>query len=295
MDLEAARESRLERIWYACRRVWMKRNRTGLQNRPILRNYILWFACILVLLLVREMSVEPPEEVRPDPVEPGRVRTTTTIPASFSPSFPMDFFPNLATTFFPGSEDPGAVQEAEDASLCPRSDPDAATAPKPHVMALFEELRSLQELRSDRTRHLELSNTVSVAASPHELNVPRRTRQQQNLGMQLRRVQEQIHLDLSKHDELCLAGVHVGVPIRLIVLESQGTLLNPVLVSASDATHTRLEATAFEPEILKQKTRSFEVSIQYLDLEYASHTKTFSNIDAQCILHLLDAMNAVPF
>lgn len=284
MDLEAARESRLERIWYACRRVW--RNRRGIQNRPILRNYILWFLCIMVLLIVREIqvTVESPimEEININPVE--MVEQTNPDVGGAIP----DFFPNLEfwlRSFWKETD------TQDDVDVCEEPKPE----PSLDVMSLFEELRSLEEIRSDPSGQMKLSKTVSVSVPTQELNVARRTRQKHNLGMQLRRVQEQLSQDITTHDELCLASLHAGVPIRMMVLQTQGILLNPEIVTTSDVTLTRLEATAFEPEVLKQKSRSMDVTVQYYDLEGVTHSNTFSNIDAQCILHLMDAMNAVPF
>ena len=114
--------------------------------------------------------------------------------------------------------------------------------------------------------------------------------------MGLDRVQEQILNDILVHGELCLASVHVGVPIRMMVLQSIGTLINPEILNVSETTRNRLEATAFQPNLLKKKLRPSSATVRFSSLDDDSpQTKTLHDVDAQCVLHLMDAMDALPF
>ena len=272
MDIEAARESRVERAWYTIRRLW--RNHVTLINRPILRNYLVWFLAVTVVLaLCPEIATVP----KPSPVPSVAVHD---IQETDWYTMSLEYWERF---FAPVSEEscpvPEEVQEP--------SSPDLST--------LFEGLQPLGEIRNDAATCQRLEATVSRTI-PLSQQAPHRKRQKNNLVMGLNRVQEQLLNDIQSHDELCLAGVHVGVPIRMMVLKTLGTLVNPVIIESSKTTRNRLEATAFHPSLLKEKLRPSEVTIQFDTLDAdLPQTKTLMDVDAQCVLHLIDAMDAIPF
>lgn len=231
-------------------------------NQPVVRNYVLWFLFLSVVLAVR-------------PSMQGSTHSW----------WIETYWNNVASRL--------ALDESE-SETCAVVTETLEPPPSSHSLGvLFDGLRTLEELRKDPSERKRLEATASI---PITRAAPQRTRQSGNVALGLKRVQEQLTKDLETHQELCLASVHVGVPIRMIVLSTAGTLVNPSIVSASETTRKRLEATAFEPSTLKPKERAVEVTVKYETLEDdAVYQTIFRDIDAQCVLHLLDTLDAVPF
>jgi peptide deformylase len=88
----------------------------------------------------------------------------------------------------------------------------------------------------------------------------------------------------------CLAAIHIGVPVRIMVLRGEGALVNPVDSVVPDAeAETRLEATVFDHTTLVSKTRDTHVRVHYVDsVDWVVQTRVFESTAARCVLHLLE-------
>lgn len=327
MDIEAARNGRIERIWYAGRALWRK-NVMGMWRRPVVRNYLFWFALVSVLLIFRPEKHVPTLETVRDPTVPSPLSARddlVVVVDSLGPAEPAYWsISPLLTSIQNVVPDNGDVAWMWDQcldALSKISSPDsqaassseetcAASEPEPptekenaaeaslatraaEVEARFDGLRSLESMRK-----IDQRLPKSIEIPPSFLTTTRRTRGGVHPPGQrlVDRLQTQLQADLGIHEELCLAGPQVGVPVRMMMLRSLGVLINPKLISTSHLHRTRLEARALEPTVLKQKTRPSEIDVLFTRWpEGTPREMHLNDLDAQCVLHLLDTLDAVEF
>lgn len=288
MDIEAARHSRPERLFYALRAAWHKR---GALNRPTVRYYLLLFVGVSVLLAIRNL------------VESSNVVDAGLLLPSV-PESPIGILTNDWNQLYESvaarvvsSRDTCPEKEQQQQTPIdlvpphgPTDDPEEVHQASPE---LTFEVRPHAQVLADPALVSLLRTTTSA---PLKLVVATGLRQRTGERAGVLRTLQRLHTDRALHGELCLAAVHVGVAVRIMVL-AERDLLNPVVTQTSAETELQLEASAFEPEVLVPRNRPAWTTVQYWQVDgdtYTSVEETLHGMDARCVLHLLEVMDAAP-
>ena len=87
----------------------------------------------------------------------------------------------------------------------------------------------------------------------------------------------------------CLAAVHVGVPVHVIVIGAD-TLVNPVLLMHGNLVHIVQEESAFHPGEFTQHKRYESVTVGSTNGRMDERVNDFAGMEAVCVQHLLDLM-----
>lgn len=95
-----------------------------------------------------------------------------------------------------------------------------------------------------------------------------------------------------------ITAPHVGVPLRLVVLELVGDLapriyVNPSISWASPETEVHVEGSVSMPGVTETVTRSRDVRISYLDLAGKVCTEDASGFRAACHQHEIDQLDGI--
>lgn len=115
-------------------------------------------------------------------------------------------------------------------------------------------------------------------------------------------------------DGLGLAAEQIGKALALCVIEipeesdmdddgvrlnpdlpMPWVLLNPEIITASDDTFSREEGCLSFPGIYAPVTRSWEVTVRFMNLDGETQELTVSSLAARAVQHELDHLNAVLF
>lgn len=100
-----------------------------------------------------------------------------------------------------------------------------------------------------------------------------------------------------------LAAIQIGVPKRVVTIDLAGkdeepqplTLINPEIVSASEALQSYEEGCLSIPEYYEEVERPAEVTVRYLDETGAVRELSAGGLLAVCVQHEIDHLNGVLF
>jgi len=95
-----------------------------------------------------------------------------------------------------------------------------------------------------------------------------------------------------------ITAPHVGVPLRLVVLELPGdgqvrTYVNPVILARSDETVRGIEGSVSMPGATEEVERALRVRIACLDLSGAPREEEAEGFLAVCLQHEIDQLDGV--
>ena len=95
-----------------------------------------------------------------------------------------------------------------------------------------------------------------------------------------------------------ITAPHVGVPLRLVVLELVGDLapriyVNPSISWASPETEAHVEGSVSMPGVTETVTRPRAVHISYSDLDGKACTEEASGFRAACHQHEIDQLDGI--
>lgn len=105
---------------------------------------------------------------------------------------------------------------------------------------------------------------------------------------------------MAKSGGIGLAANQVGIPFRVIAMHVQETdeyitLFNPEIVSASELQYIAMEGCLSFPGVVLDISRPKTVVVTYRDHHNQPHTRTFTEIDAKCLLHEMDHLDGKTF
>ncbi len=100
-----------------------------------------------------------------------------------------------------------------------------------------------------------------------------------------------------------LAAPQIGVDARILVMDCAGKeaaptptcVINPTIVSASEALSEHEEGCLSIPEIFGMVTRPETVRVRYVDREGAAIEREFSGLWATCVQHEIDHLDGKLF
>lgn len=100
-----------------------------------------------------------------------------------------------------------------------------------------------------------------------------------------------------------LAAIQIGVPRRLLVIDvaREGedkqplVVINPEIVSASDARSVYEEGCLSIPDYYAEVERPAEVTVKFIDRDGKEQTVTADGLLATCLQHEMDHLNGVLF
>jgi peptide deformylase len=105
---------------------------------------------------------------------------------------------------------------------------------------------------------------------------------------------------MAKSGGIGLAANQVGISYRVIAMHVQETgeyitLFNPEIVSVSELQYIAMEGCLSFPKVMLDISRPKTVEIRYVDHFEREYTRTFSDIDAKCVLHEIDHLDGKTF
>lgn len=96
---------------------------------------------------------------------------------------------------------------------------------------------------------------------------------------------------------LGITASHIGVPLRLVVLELQpgevGVYVNPAVIEASSDTIRQTEGSVSMPGITEEIERPARVTIRYRDLDGAERIEAAEGFRAVCHQHEIDQLDGI--
>lgn len=116
-----------------------------------------------------------------------------------------------------------------------------------------------------------------------------------SIGKQMQQIQQL--KDLIKHMKktmndkgfLCLGGIHVGVPIKIITMHNE-IYLNPRLIEMStDDVFFSVEESALNPNNMTRVQRYRTIKIEYIDTFRLPTKEIFTGKESLCIQHVLQS------
>lgn len=142
-------------------------------------------------------------------------------------------------------------------------------------------------------RYLEVLNNVNkyeiMTSALYEFN-QRHFRNHLSLE-QIQRILREL---ASAREFFCLSAIHVGIPLRIMVLDGN-LMINPKLLGhANDIVEVEEESAFYQHTVVK-KRRYKTIEIQYFTGNQVEQIEIFENMKAVCVQHCIDAMDAVPF
>lgn len=145
----------------------------------------------------------------------------------------------------------------------------------------FHDIMNSQKLHS---KFAHMKSTPLVL----ETNEANRILQQKDL--------EYLFLHLKRDKDLnkfpCLASIHSGIPLTILILPDDQIIINPVITSSSQHLATKHdESPAFFPKITIQKDRFNSITIDYIDVTFKPQQNTFHETDSICLQHLIEVFN----
>jgi peptide deformylase len=103
---------------------------------------------------------------------------------------------------------------------------------------------------------------------------------------------------MDKHYGYGIAANQVGFDQRVIVIQPKEqqafALFNPEVIE-SDGEYEAEEGCLSFPGVMLDLRRPKTVEVKYFDHLARSHTRTFNEIDAKCVLHEIDHLNGITF
>ena len=94
-----------------------------------------------------------------------------------------------------------------------------------------------------------------------------------------------------------ITAPHVGVPLRLVVLELRpgdlSVYVNPVVLEASAETIRHAEGSVSMPGVTEEIERPARVAIRYHDLDGAERTEEAEGFRAICHQHEIDQLDGI--
>jgi peptide deformylase len=105
---------------------------------------------------------------------------------------------------------------------------------------------------------------------------------------------------MAKSGGIGLAANQVGILYRVIAMHVQETeeyitLFNPEIVSKSELQHIAMEGCLSFPKVILNISRPKTVTVKFADHLRREYTRTFSDIDATCVLHEIDHLDGKTF
>lgn len=105
---------------------------------------------------------------------------------------------------------------------------------------------------------------------------------------------------LISHNAIGLAANQVGLAYRVMLIHVQATseyitMYNPEIISMSEELWNHDEGCLSFPKIHLSIARPKLIDVSWTDCNNNKYTRTFSDIDAKCILHELDHLNGIVF
>lgn len=98
----------------------------------------------------------------------------------------------------------------------------------------------------------------------------------------------------STHDFYCLSAAHVGIHKR-IILVGDTMIVNPAVLGYGLDVVEVEEESIFYPNKLEKKQRKSEVELEFFTESGNPTRRIFRDMDAVCVQHCFDTMNAVQF
>ena len=142
-------------------------------------------------------------------------------------------------------------------------------------------------------RYVNVLNNVNkyerTKSTPYEFN-QRHFRNELSLE-QIQRVLRDLS---SAHSFYCVAAIHVGIPLRIMVLDGK-LMINPKVLGTETSVVDVEEESAFYQQTVVTKRRYKTVEIQYFTGNNIEKIETFSNMESVCVQHCIDAMEAIQF
>jgi peptide deformylase len=95
-----------------------------------------------------------------------------------------------------------------------------------------------------------------------------------------------------------LSGPQIGRSLNIIAInikETKLVMLNPKILSWSKESYARIEGCLSFPGEFHYRNRPQNVTVNYYDLDGKEHTKEFSGVAAQVIMHEYDHLNGITF
>jgi len=120
---------------------------------------------------------------------------------------------------------------------------------------------------------------------------------------ELRRLMDGMAETMYQAPGIGLAAVQVGVPQRLLVMDTEGGdeertpqfFINPKRIWASDERSVYNEGCLSVPEHYAEVERPAEVRVAYLDYAGNQQETLFTGLDATCLQHEMDHLDGIVF
>ena len=101
----------------------------------------------------------------------------------------------------------------------------------------------------------------------------------------VRTVVATLYAQMRRHNFTCMAAVHIGEPIQVMVVAPNTTLINPVAVRTGSQLSKALETSLFYPKRPPKRVKRYVP----VTVHNTSGTDTvFRGMRAHCLLNLLD-------
>ena len=115
---------------------------------------------------------------------------------------------------------------------------------------------------------------------------------------ELRRLAEDLLDTMRGAPGVGITGPHVGVPVRLVVLETSPAdgvriHVDPVILEASAETRRHVEGSVSMPGIVEEVERPAWVRVAWRDLDGGAHEATFDGFLAVCVQHEIDQLDGI--
>ena len=86
----------------------------------------------------------------------------------------------------------------------------------------------------------------------------------------------------------CLAAIHVGIPLKILLLEGK-IYFNPKIMKQGSDISKAYETSAFFPEReALEVTRFLPITVEFLNTNFSLHQATFNGVSAHCVLHIIN-------
>lgn len=118
--------------------------------------------------------------------------------------------------------------------------------------------------------------------------------------MDYRDLEQNLFETLTSNGAIGLAANQVGYSFRVMLIHSQEyneyiTMYNPEVISTSTELWDHEEGCLSFPGIGLKIARSKTINVNWTDAQNNKYSRTFSKLDAKCVLHELDHLNGIVF
>ena len=100
---------------------------------------------------------------------------------------------------------------------------------------------------------------------------------------------------MEEKNGLGLSAPQVGIPFSMFVMRGPLAVFNPTIVTLSNELIRLDEGCLSYPGIALSIERPRHVRVRYQDAKGATHTATWGNMTARCVLHEMDHLDGIVF